>query len=52
MDFKKTQEKPNQSKSLETFVKCLWFPKNKLGLWERNPYPRGMDLKIYKKSKA
>ncbi len=37
--FLKSQEKPNQTKSLKTFVKCLWIPK-KLGLWERNPNPR------------
>jgi hypothetical protein len=28
--FFKSQEKPNQTKSLETFVKCLWFSKRKL----------------------
>jgi hypothetical protein len=41
--FLKSQEKNLRTKSLDTFAKCLLFPK-------RKPYPRGLDLKICRKS--
>jgi hypothetical protein len=34
--FLRFQEKPNQTKSFETFVKYLCFLKRKLGLREKN----------------
>jgi hypothetical protein len=48
--FKQSQEKPNQSKSLEAFVKCVWFPKKKARTVGKKSIPWGMDLKIYRKS--